>query len=90
LKRPDGSEYTPPLFYRSYNLTTAEENNAQGSWMAWAISRGVSLPELNELRPWKDILKDAVEFYKMLSAGEARADLAAMRDDMHSDADEVM
>lgn len=46
LQRGDGSEFTPPLFYRSYRLSTAEESNNEGEWANWKIERGLTLVEL--------------------------------------------
>lgn len=40
LARPDGSEFTPPMFYRTYLLGTAEESNSQGDWIGWTVKRG--------------------------------------------------
>jgi len=82
LKRGDGSEYQAPLFFRTYNLTTNEESNAQGSWYAWTINRSLALPELDIGRPWQEILRDASEFYRMLVAGEVKADTTSLGGDV--------
>ena len=82
LKRSDGSEYQPPLLYRSYYLTTAEESNAKGTWSVWQIARGPALPELDIGRDWKEIMKDASEFYRMLVAGEAQPDTSSLGGDI--------
>jgi hypothetical protein len=37
LQRADGTEYTPPLFYSTYNLGTAEESNSSGDWSGWTV-----------------------------------------------------
>lgn len=78
LKRSDGSEYQAPLLYRAYNLTTAEQSNAQGTWSVWDIKRGPSLPELDIGRPWQEIMRDASEFYRMLVAGEVKTDTSSL------------
>ncbi len=82
LKRSDGSEYQAPLLYRSYNLTTAEETNAKGTWSVWQINRGPALPDLDIGRDWKEIMRDASEFYRMLVAGEAQTDTSSLHGDV--------
>ncbi len=78
LKRPDGSEFAAPLFYRSYKLTTGMESNSQGEWASWAISRHLTLPELGDALgvDWRSVKEEAVEFAKALSAGTVKADNA--------------
>lgn len=71
LKRADGSEYTPPLFYRAYKLGSAEESNSQGDWAGWTVERG---PKLEELDGFQSLFAEAVEFRKQLSSGDVKAD----------------
>ena len=73
LKRANGGEYTPPLFYSTYNLGVAEETNASGEWFGWTIDRG---GRLEDREGWENIFNDAKEFYDMLVAGEAAADMS--------------
>jgi hypothetical protein len=92
LKRSNGTEYQAPLFYRSYNLTTAGESNSQGDWSVWNINRGASLPELDIGVSWKELMKDASEFYRLLVAGEVVADTSSLGgeiDNSHIDDAEV-
>jgi hypothetical protein len=70
-KRADGSDFTPPLFYRTYKIDTAEESNNKGDWSAWKIERGVKLSEHPE---GAQLFKEAVEFLKQLDDGTAKAD----------------
>ncbi len=80
LKRDNGSEFTAPLFYRTYLLTSAEETNAHGSWAGWKVERGKSLPEyaaeagLNV----NAIIDDVTKFRASIVKGEAKADTASM------------
>lgn len=81
LARADGSTFTPPLFYRTYHLTTAEESNNEGEWSVWKIERGVTLPELEEMGfDWKDLMREAGEFRESLMNGGVKADIASMDD----------
>jgi hypothetical protein len=78
LQRDDGSQYTPPLFYRSYGLTSVPEANNQGNWMGWKIERGLSLPELPN---WKELLEDIKSFRQSLAAGTIQGDVTSMEDE---------
>src|SRR5688572_5056837 len=53
LTRADGSQFTPPLFYRSYSLTTVPESNNEGNWMGWKIERGAPLTDYAN---WKQLM----------------------------------
>lgn len=79
LKRGDGSEFTAPLWYRTYNLTTAAESNNDGDWYGWVINRSVALPEITEEEhgmDWRSVKEEAIAFHKQLVSGEARADVS--------------
>lgn len=79
LKRADGSEFTAPLFYRTYRLTTAAESNNDGDWYGWVIARGPALPELTSEShgmDWRSVKNEALAFRESLAKGAARADLA--------------
>lgn len=83
LQRGDGSEFTPPLFYRTYNLGTGPESNSEGEWYGWTIDRGAALPEIAADAfgtAWHNIKDEAVEFYQSLSMGTVKADLREMED----------
>ena len=71
LQRPDGTEYTPPLFYRTYKLGSAEESNSQGDWAGWTIERDIPLLEHEN---FKNLFQQAVEFREQLQAGAVKAD----------------
>ena len=45
LKRRDGTEYMPPLFYRAYTLDVSEESKGDNDWFGWTIERGKTLAE---------------------------------------------
>jgi hypothetical protein len=80
LKRDDGTEFVAPLFYRTYELRSAEESNAEGEWAGWTINRGKSLPELDDLFgcTWRVLRDEAIEFREALLRGEIKADTAGM------------
>lgn len=70
----NGTEVTPPLFWRSYFLTTVPESNAMGNWMGWKIERG---PQLVERPDYRTILTEIKEFRKAVAEGRARGDLSS-------------
>lgn len=79
LQRTDGSSYTAPLFYRTYQLTTVPESNNEGNWMGWKIERG---PTLEELPDWRQIMADIKQFRDALTKGDIKGDIAAMAEEV--------
>lgn len=73
LKRPDGSEFTPPLWYRSWKVTTVDEQNAEGSWKSWKFSPGDPILALD---PSKGLLNEAREFNKQAAEGLVKGDVS--------------
>ena len=83
LKRADGTEFTAPLFYRTYKLSTAEESNNQGDWANWRVERGPTLQEIAEelgINP-QQLLADCKKFKDDLIAGAVAADTSGMQGD---------
>jgi hypothetical protein len=78
LARSDGSTFTPPLFYRSYSLTSASESNNQGDWFGWKVERSAPLPELGD--NWRSIRDECIAFREQLTAGVVRGDLSESHD----------
>jgi hypothetical protein len=88
VPRADGSQYTPPIYYQTYNLTSMPDSNDKGSWMSWKIERG---PLLKDLEGFKETLAEVVSFREAIKRGEAKGDLSGVegespsaRDDEHS------
>lgn len=73
LKRPDGSEFQPPLWYRSWKVTSVDEQNAEGSWKAWKFSPGDPILALD---PAKNLLNEAREFNKQAAEGLVQGDVS--------------
>lgn len=94
LRRADGSEFTAPIFYRAYELSSAEESNAQGEWAGWTVERGPALPEMDfDGMAWQAIAQQAADFRLQVMGGEARGDISDMNSDIggsDSREDEVM
>lgn len=75
LTRADGSQFTPPIFYRSYGLSTVPESNNEGNWMGWKVERGQALTEFGN---WEQLLHDIKEFRESLASGTVKGDIASM------------
>lgn len=75
VTRRDGSEFTPPLFYRSYKLTPVPEQNEQGAWEGWKIERDVKIEELDDA---SNVFQAALALYDSIIAGRSKADLDSM------------
>jgi len=73
LKREDGSFYTPPLYYRVYQISTVEESNSKGDWIGFRIERGPSLPEWSD--EWQALVQEAKDFKNSIQRGEIRGDV---------------
>lgn len=79
LVRADGTEFTPPLFYRTYKLTGSNpESNAEGNWMGWTVERDVALDELPN---WRNLMLEIKSFRESLTKGDIRGDIAAMAEE---------
>lgn len=81
LKRGDGSEFTAPMFYRTYHFGSAAESNNEGDWYGWTIQRGKALPELDPNEDgysWQALKEQAISFRESLVRGEVHGDVAGM------------
>ena len=74
-------EVQPPLYYRTYKLSSVSENNAQGNWEGWKIEKDKPITELPN---GANILKAAIAFRKSLLAGEVKGDVESVREDADS------
>jgi len=70
-------EYTPPLFYSSYLVRSVPESGPKGDWHTPIFERLKPIAELEDegFNP-QSVYDAAVEFYKMISAGEVKADMS--------------
>lgn len=78
LQRADGSEFVPPLFYRSYSLTTVPESNNEGNWMGWKIERAQALTEFDG---FEQLMQEIKMFRESLAAGSVKGDIASMQEE---------
>lgn len=78
VARKDGSTFTPPLFYRTYLLTSADESNNEGDWAGWRIERGQTIVDYTP--HWPELLQLCKDFLTQLQAGSVRGDIVADED----------
>lgn len=81
LKRANGTEFTAPLWYRTYHFGSAEESNNEGDWSGWTITRGKALPEIAidvDGLDWRSLKETAIEFRASLIEGKAKGDVEGM------------
>jgi len=83
LNRPDGSEFTPPLFYRTYTLQSAPESNNEGEWYGWTVERGVPIKDYCVVHAidWKVFFPQILSLVESLKSGKATADVASMQEE---------
>jgi hypothetical protein len=76
--RSDGTEFTPPIFYRSWNVTTTNESNDSGDWFGWRFSPGPTIldPEL------KPVLPKAKQFFEQARDNLVQGDVGSMAEDV--------
>jgi hypothetical protein len=95
LQRSDGTEYTPPLFYRSYLLDSTMTTNAEGDWSLLRVSRAETLPELAAPGGpfpnlnWRNLKQDCILFIDSLRKGQVKADTSSLGEEMRTDAPDM-
>lgn len=82
IRHPEHGEFTPPLFFRAYTLSTVERQDGENDWYVWNAERGQTIIELPN---GDELLAKATQFRDLLERGEIRADAAAFADDTNSD-----
>ena len=53
MKRPDGSFFTPPRFSHMWSLESVPEENRNGSWHGWKITKLEAIEDINLYREAK-------------------------------------
>lgn len=78
VKRSDGSEFQPPIYYRSWIARAAEDQRPKGDFFGWAFTPGKTVLEID---PTKKLLEEAKEFYAQAQLGNVRGDVVIEEDD---------
>lgn len=73
LRNSKGDEFTPPIYYRAYELSVVEESNNEGEWFGWRIERGPTMTELWK-DDWRSIKELCEKFGKDVAKGRAAGD----------------
>jgi len=71
----NGTTRVPPIYYRTYKLTTVPESNQEGSWVGWKIERDTALPDMDN---WQELVETAKRFRSALTAGKVKGDMAGV------------
>lgn len=81
-----GNKFQPPIYYRSYLLTTTHESNTKGEWEGWVVEQGPKLEEMcQDPAQFKALFDAAVRLREQVVKGEAKGKM----DDMDSDVVDV-
>ena len=83
LERADGTKFTPPLFYRTYEMGAKEESNPEGSWFGWTVARSDIMPAWCRSNgyPLDDFMEKAKIFHKIISEQGTESSLRKGMDD---------
>ena len=77
--RADGSQFTPPIFYRQWEASPVEQTNPEGNWYGWKFEAGLALPQMDDGKHW---LNEAKAFYEQVRSGAVVGDVvSAVGDD---------
>ncbi len=78
ISRGDGTEFQPPIFYRSFKVSMTHEANEKGDWFGWKFEPDQTIFEID---PAKNLLKEAKEFLEQARAGLVQGDLTSYAED---------
>jgi hypothetical protein len=73
LVASNGREFTPPIFYRSWECTPTSQSNAEGDWFGWKFEHGLTVPEMEDAAA---ILTEAKRFHEQCRDGLVSGDIA--------------
>jgi hypothetical protein len=68
LVRDDGTKFTPPMWYRSWDASISEATKGNDSWFVWNFSPAETVVELDESL---GLLAEAKEFNETVASGRA-------------------
>ncbi len=74
VKRTDGSEFTPSIFYRTWEATVVQKTNKKGTWNIWQFRPGEKLMDFDKSGR---LLEEAKKFYLQARDGLVRGDMSA-------------
>lgn len=80
IDHPEKGKFTPPLFFRSYKLSSVVRDNGDNSWFVWSVNRDKSIVELTDSGMEK-LMEQAIAFNAKLEAGEVSAAAESFGDD---------
>lgn len=78
IQRLDGTEFMPPIYFRSWKATPVEQSNTQGSWFGWKFEPSRNIIELDKSRA---LMRDCIEFHEQARDGLVRGDVESMAEE---------
>lgn len=84
IEHPQHGKFTPPLFFRAWDLATTERDDGENSWFVWTVARGPSIVDTKEgsdetLLP-PGTMEAAIRFRDLLVSGAVKADASHFED----------
>lgn len=82
ITHPEHGEFTPPLFFRSYTLSSVLREDGENDWYVFNVERG---PTIFDLDTDGSLTAKATKFRDMLVSGEIKATAESFADDTGGD-----
>ena len=94
LPSKDGGSFNPPMFARSYRLTTVIESNDKGTWAGWNIEPGDLLNDKKAIPNGAEIYAAAKAMREGIAQGKMRvvepeSNVSAHAEEVGQDVDDV-
>lgn len=71
----NGKEFTPPIFYRGWELSSVAQSNNDGNWFIWTVEPG---PGILDIDSSEELLGLAKQFYEQAKSGLVRGDVSSL------------
>jgi len=75
---PNGEQWKPPLFWRSWKLIIVDDSNDQGDWATFRPEKG---EEIMALDPTKQLIRMCKLFYEDIRANLVKPDIEQQQDE---------
>lgn len=79
LPRSDGSEYTPPMYFRAWKATPVVQTKGNDTWYTWNFTPGDK--NIIEIDESKNLLREAKAFAKEASEGLVAGDVGEVAEE---------
>lgn len=82
INHPEHGDFTPPLFFRGYDITSVIREDGENDWFVFSVERG---PTIFELDADGSLMGKATQFRDALVSGEIKATAESFADDTGGD-----